>query len=53
MGQKTHPTGFRIGINKSHSAIWFANYNAYNEILKEENLEPKEPWTSMENNGTW
>ena len=36
MGQKTHPTGFRIGINKSHSAIWFANYNAYNEILKED-----------------
>jgi lactoylglutathione lyase len=23
------------------------------EILQEENLEPKEPWTSMENNGTW
>ena len=36
MGQKTHPTGFRIGINKSHNAIWFANYNAYNEILKED-----------------
>jgi len=36
VGQKTHPTGFRIGINKSHSAIWFANYNAYNEILKED-----------------
>jgi len=28
--------GFRIGINKSHNAIWFANYNAYNEILKED-----------------
>jgi|TARA_B100000900_G_C20596430_1_gene723619 small subunit ribosomal protein S3 len=36
VGQKTHPTGFRIGINKSHNAIWFANYNAYNEILKED-----------------
>jgi len=23
------------------------------EILQEGNLEPKEPWTSMENNGTW
>jgi small subunit ribosomal protein S3 len=34
--KKTHPTGFRIGINKSHNAIWFANYNAYNEILKED-----------------
>lgn len=36
MGQKTHSTGFRIGINKSHNAMWFANYNAYNEILKED-----------------
>ncbi|MDC1496934.1 VOC family protein [Pelagibacteraceae bacterium] len=23
------------------------------QILKEGNLEPKEPWTSMKNNGTW
>ena len=23
------------------------------EILQEGNLEPKEPWISMENNGTW
>lgn len=36
MGQKTHPTGFRTGVIKSHNAIWFANYNAYNEILKED-----------------
>ena len=36
MGQKTHPTGFRTGINKSHNAIWFANYGAYSEVLKED-----------------
>ena len=36
MGQKTHPTGFRTGINKSHNAIWFANYGTYSEVLKED-----------------
>jgi small subunit ribosomal protein S3 len=36
VGQKTHPTGFRIGVNKSHNAIWFANYGAYSEVLKED-----------------
>ena len=36
MGQKTHPTGFRTGINKAHNATWFANYGAYNEVLKED-----------------
>ncbi|MAG21591.1 MAG: 30S ribosomal protein S3 [Candidatus Marinimicrobia bacterium] len=25
MGQKTHPTGFRLGINKPWSSNWFAN----------------------------
>lgn len=36
MGQKTHPTGFRIGVNKSHDATWFANYGAYSQVLKED-----------------
>jgi len=36
VGQKTHPTGFRTGVNKSHNAIWFANYGAYSEVLKED-----------------
>ena len=36
MGQKTHPTGFRIGINKKHGSTWFANYGAYSEVLKED-----------------
>ena len=35
MGQKTHPTGFRIGVNKTHSSTWFANYGAFSEVLKE------------------
>jgi|TARA_B110000046_G_scaffold19786_1_gene18756 small subunit ribosomal protein S3 len=36
VGQKTHPTGLRIGINKTHSSTWFANYGAYSEVLKED-----------------
>lgn len=36
MGQKTHPTSFRTGVNKSHEVIWFANHGAYNEVLKED-----------------
>ena len=36
MGQKTHPTGFRIGINKTHSSTWFANYGVYGDVLKED-----------------
>jgi small subunit ribosomal protein S3 len=36
VGQKTHPTGFRIGVNKPHSATWFANYGAYSQILNED-----------------
>ena len=36
MGQKTHPTGFRIGVNKTHSSTWFANYGAYSQVLNED-----------------
>lgn len=36
MGQKTHPTGFRIGVNKTHSSKWFANYSVYGDVLKED-----------------
>lgn len=36
MGQKTHPTGFRIGVNQSHSSTWFANYGAYSKVLSED-----------------
>jgi len=36
VGQKTHPTGFRTGVIKPHNAIWFANYGAYSEVLKED-----------------
>jgi small subunit ribosomal protein S3 len=36
VGQKTHPTGFRIGVNKKAISSWFVNYGAYGEVLKED-----------------
>lgn len=36
MGQKTHPTGFRIGVNKTQSSTWFVNPNAFSEVLRED-----------------
>jgi small subunit ribosomal protein S3 len=36
VGQKTHPTCFRIGVNQSHKSTWFANYGAFSESLKED-----------------
>ena len=36
MGQKTHPTGFRIGINKPYSSTWFANYRVYSKFLQDD-----------------
>lgn len=36
MGQKTHPTGFRLGVCKSHNVSWFSNYSSYSEFLKED-----------------
>jgi small subunit ribosomal protein S3 len=38
VGQKIHPTGFRIGVNKEHTSTWFANYGAYSKVLKEDYL---------------
>ena len=36
MGQKTHPSGFRLGITKEHKSTWYANFNQYSNILKED-----------------
>ena len=36
MGQKTHPLGFRLGITQEHKSIWFADFNQYATILKED-----------------
>ena len=36
MGQKTHPLGFRLGITQEHKSTWFAKFNQYANILKED-----------------
>jgi small subunit ribosomal protein S3 len=36
VGQKIHPTGFRLGINQEHRSIWFANSGRYPELLQED-----------------
>lgn len=36
MGQKTHPTGFRVGIIKSWSSTWYAKKKDYPEFVAED-----------------
>ena len=38
MGQKTHPLGFRLGIIKEHKSTWYASFNQYANILKEDDI---------------
>lgn len=36
MGQKTHPTGFRLGVIKGWSSNWYATKKNYGELLEED-----------------
>lgn len=36
MGQKVHPIGFRIGVNKTWSSTWYANKKDYRKNLYED-----------------
>ena len=36
MGQKTHPLGFRLGIIQEHKSTWYADFNKYASLLKED-----------------
>ena len=36
MGQKTHPVGFRLNVNKTWSSTWFAEKNKFAESLEED-----------------
>jgi small subunit ribosomal protein S3 len=36
MGQKVHPTGFRLGIIKRHDSTWFADFKNYSRDLEED-----------------
>jgi small subunit ribosomal protein S3 len=36
VGQKIHPTGFRLGITQEHRSRWFAEPRRYPELLQED-----------------
>ena len=36
MGQKVHPTGFRLGVIKKHHASWYAKGKLFKENLIED-----------------
>jgi small subunit ribosomal protein S3 len=36
MGQKIHPTGFRLGVTKDHLSCWYADSKRYPELLQED-----------------
>ena len=36
MGQKVHPVGFRLGINRSWDSVWFAKKGEYGKYLIED-----------------
>jgi len=36
MGQKTHPTGFRVGIIQSWASQWYTNFKTYKEFIAED-----------------
>jgi small subunit ribosomal protein S3 len=36
VGHKTHPTGFRLGITKTHQSSWFSNLKNYSSLLEED-----------------
>lgn len=38
MGQKTHPTGFRVGIIKPWESTWYAKFKEYRHCVKEDDL---------------
>lgn len=38
MGQKIHPTGFRLGITQEHRSRWFADTKTYPKLLQEDHI---------------
>ncbi len=38
MGQKTHPTGFRVGVTENWRSRWFANKQRFGKLLVQDNL---------------
>ena len=38
MGQKIHPTGFRLGIVQDHRSRWYADSDRYPQLLQEDHI---------------
>lgn len=36
MGQKIHPTGFRLSVNRNWSSRWYANSKVFSQMLRED-----------------
>jgi small subunit ribosomal protein S3 len=36
MGQKVHPTGFRLAVSRNWSSRWFANPRDFGKMLNED-----------------
>nr|QCI06012.1 ribosomal protein S3 [Delesseria sanguinea] len=36
MGQKIHPSGFRIGITQKHKSSWFSQMRSYSKLIQED-----------------
>ena len=36
MGQKTHPTGFRVGVIQNWASRWYAKFKDYGEFVAED-----------------
>jgi small subunit ribosomal protein S3 len=36
VGQKVHPVGFRVGVNKNWNSVWYANKKDYRKNLNED-----------------
>lgn len=47
MGQKIHPIGFRIGVSKNHSSIWFSNSKKYSFYLQDDYFIRKYLYTEI------
>jgi small subunit ribosomal protein S3 len=51
VGQKIHPTGFRLGITQTHRSRWFADSSRYPELLKEDHKIRQHVYKNLNNAG--
>ncbi|MDJ0554673.1 MAG: 30S ribosomal protein S3 [Microcoleaceae cyanobacterium MO_207.B10] len=51
MGQKIHPTGFRLGITQEHRSRWYADSKNYPDLLQEDHKIRKYVKNTLANAG--